>query len=417
MSSIDQSNLILLLNQERLSALLPVNELDVADRQKLADKSRIDHLPRGAAISVSDEHRWFVYLLEGCLELVSVDKATSQVIEKTPRSNHPVFSQKAHNVRAIAEAECIIVRFDRQYFNTLLDQELLLGEEVETIEVSESESYLFNTIMHAFNQGELKLPSLPEIALKVKEAVSDPDVSTDKLTRILEADPSIVARLIQVANSPINQGVTPVTSIRAAVIRLGLATTRDLVLCLSVKQLFKVESTLLMNRMLQLYEHSIEVAAIAYSLAKKTTHLAPDDMLLAGLVHDIGVIPILTYIDQTGLIIESLDQVEEIISDLRTVVGSMVISHWALSPELLIVVENAENWGRDHAKKADMCDVILAAQIYFRLQHHQLKDLPTLDHVPAFQKLFPEHQDPNVIKEILDQAKEEVDEVKRLLRI
>ena len=66
----------------------------------------------------------------------------------------------------------------------------MTGEELETIEIGESEGYLFNEIMHAFNVGALKLPSLPEIALKVKSAVINPNVTVADVARIIEADPA-----------------------------------------------------------------------------------------------------------------------------------------------------------------------------------------------------------------------------------
>jgi len=405
------------LDEKWLNQLLPLNDLNAGDKAKLAAKAHVMKIDRGYTIEASDEYRWLVYLQSGQLELISDDYSSVKISDNMNRAKRPVFPERAHKIQAVAERPSTIVRFDREYFKTLLKQSLLTAEQLETIEVDESEDDLFSSILHAYNKGQLTLPSLPDIALKIREAVSDPDVSAQTISRILEADPSIVARLIQVANSPLNKGITPVESINAAVIRLGFATTRDLVLCLSVKQLFTAVSPLLIRRMHALYDHSTEVAAIAYTLAKKTTHLVADNLLLAGLLHDIGVIPILVYIDQNDLQINNMEEVEDIITDLRVVVGSMVISNWSLAPDLISVVENAENWSRDVAGDADMCDVILAAQIYYRLRHHQLKDIPSPDHVPAFQKLFPNHNDPQLINEILEQASAEVDEIKRLLHM
>lgn len=405
------------LDHKWLNNLIPIKELQPDERQKLAIKSRQSELNRGHSIEGSDEYRWLVYLLDGQVEISEKGKETVAISCESKLAMQPLFHEKSHNVHAVAKTQCRIVRFDRQYFNTLVTQGLLDGEEVETTEVNESEGLLFNSIMHAFNQRLLELPSLPEIALKIKAAINEPDVNIEKLIHIIEADPAIAARLIQVANSPLSRGVADVKSIRAAVVRLGLSTTRDLIFCLSIKQLFKSKSPLLRSRMKILYEHSIEVAAIAYVLAQKQTHLIPDNMLLAGLVHDIGVIPILTHIEKTGLEIEDEAQLEQVISRLRTAVGSMVISNWSLPNELVTMVENVENWERNSPGQADVCDVILVAQLYNRLQHHQLKDLPELHHVPAFSKIFPGKKDPELIKNILEQAHEEVHEVMSLLRI
>jgi len=252
--------------------------------------------------------------------------------------------------------------------------------------------------------------------LKVKDAVNNLDVDVHRIAKILEADPAIVGRLIQVANSPIHRAMGPVDSIRAAVIRIGLASTRDLVICFAIKQLFNSASPLLLKRMKQLYDDSTEIAAIAYAVAKNATTLEPDSMLLAGLVHDIGVIPILAYIDKTGLVVEDMDQVEDILNDLRIIVGSMVISSWGLTSELQAVVENSEDCEQHGAGKIEMCDVIMVSKIYHHLNHHQLKGLPKLPDVPAFKKIFPEDQGLSLIETILEQASEEVEAVRSLLR-
>ncbi|TNF36521.1 MAG: HDOD domain-containing protein [Gammaproteobacteria bacterium] len=400
-----------------LKHLMPIRELQHEGRSRLLNKARILTLLPGEDLNATEEHRWLLYLLEGKLSMVERGKPPYLLKSDDPRSHHPLFSERDHKLRAIAESPCRILRFDRQFFYTLLDQELINGEELETIEIGEVEGNLFNEIMHAFNVGELKLPSLPEIALKIKTASSNPNVSIQDVSRIVEADPAMVARLIQVANSPISRGYSQVHNIKDAIVRLGLSATRNLVISLAVKQLFQTRSPLLKARMQQLYDHCIEVSAICFALSKNTGKLEPDNVLLAGLVHDIGVIPILTYIEQTGLELHNEQELEDIINKLRSVVGSMVIRYWEFSPDLICVVEDAENWTRDSGKSLDVCDMVIIAQIYQLLQHHQLKGLPRMEVVPAFNKLFHGQRDPGFVGEILQQAREEIAEVTRLLRI
>jgi len=271
--------------------------------------------------------------------------------------------------------------------------------------------------MQALNAGQLQLPSLPDIALKIKNAAANPDVSMADVARIVEVDPAMAARLIQVASSPIYHGLAPVCSIRDAIMRLGLVATRNLVIGLSMKQLFKAKNSQLVDRMHELYDHSIEVAAICYALGRKAKHAHEDHLLLAGLVHDIGVIPILAYIDSTGLVIESAEALETIIEKLRGAVGRMVIQQWGLPAELVIVVEEAENWTRDSGKELDICDMVVIAQIYSMLQRHQLEKLPKIEDVPAFKKFFKGQPDANFAEHILIDSHEEVVEVMRLLQI
>ena len=89
-----------------------------------------------------------------------------------------------------------------------------------------------------------------------------------------------------------------------------------------------------------------------------------DQLLLAGLIHDIGVIPILTYIDETGLEIHSEKEVDSIVAKLRVAVGCLVIKNWGFSDDMLLVVEQAENWFKNGADEIDMADIIIVAQMY-----------------------------------------------------
>jgi len=404
-------------DSEILKHLVPIKDLTPENRKQMASKSHISTLQMGDTLNSSEEYRWIVYLLEGKIDLYDANKKSDHVMHDEPHAHHPLFSEKTHHSHAVAQARCKIVRFDRQLFSTLLKYELVTGEELETIEIGESEGYLFNEIMHAFNVGALKLPSLPEIALKVKSAVINPNVTVADVARIIEADPAMVARLMQVVNSPAVQGVETVRSIQNAIVRLGLSATRNLVMSYAVKQLFKTKSEMLKKRMQQLYEHSVEIAAISYAVSNVSKIFQSDQLLLAGLVHDIGVIPVLSYIEDTGLEVKDEDELESIIEKLRAVVGSMVIKNWGFSSELLNVVEYAEDWRRNEGNELDICDIVSIAQLYSMLQHKNVSHLPEIDQVPAFKKLFPGKQDPEFVAQVFEQAQEEISEVKRLLRL
>jgi len=408
-------------NQEFDHALLkhfvPIRDLHPEGRLQMALKSQVIEMQMGEELLTSEEHRWLLYVVEGKIELRERGKPSRLVNAEGARAYHPLFSEKNHNVRAAAQTHCKVIRFDKQLFATLLEHELITGEELETIEIDDIESNIFNAIMHAFNIGRLKLPSLPEVAIKVKAAVSDPNVNVKDVARIVESDPALAARLIQVVNSPVSRGLDPVRSIKDTIVRLGLASTRNLVMSYAVKQLFKAKSVLLKTRMKQQYEPSVEVAAISFAPAHESRKFSGDQLLLAGLIHDIGVIPILTYIDETGLEIENEMELESIISKLCSVVGAMVIKHWGFPNDMLTVVEHCEDWHRDSGKKLDMCDMVLISQAYSMLQHKDVANLPKIHEVPAFKKLFPEQQDPEFAINLFEQAKDEIAEVKRLLRI
>ena len=411
------SNITVQIESSLLKYFVPIKQLQHENRIQMADQSHIIDLHPGDELTANEEHRWFLYLVQGKLDLLDIGQPSLLLKSTDDRAYHPIFKEGEHKVRGVALTACKIVRFDKQQFHTLLDHEVISGEELETVEMNEIEGNLFNEIMHAYNMGKLKLPSLPEIATKIKKAMSNPGTSVEDIALIISADPAIATRLINAANGPLSRGVKPIDSIQSAVVRLGLKATKELVMSLALKQLFTTKSSMLCRRMHDLYDRSVDVAAIGFALSKQSGKLLPDHVLLAGLIHEIGVIPILSYVEDTGLIIADEEELESIIERLKPVVGSMVIRHWGLSNDLLIVVEDYENWQRDSGSKVDTCDMVMVAEIYSRLQRHKVKGLPKIENVPAFKKIFPDNEGPEHVAAIFEQAHEEIAAIMTLLKV
>ena len=72
--------------------------------------------------------------------------------------------------------------------------------------------------------NRLVLPTLPDVALKVRDAVSKGDASAQELAEMIATDPAISACLIQVVNSPLYRGTNEIKNIQMAVTRLGNST-------------------------------------------------------------------------------------------------------------------------------------------------------------------------------------------------
>ncbi|MCK4708236.1 MAG: HDOD domain-containing protein, partial [Gammaproteobacteria bacterium] len=261
----------------------------------------------------------------------------------------------------------------------------------------------------------IELPSLPDIAFKVHKAVEHEHVTIDDIAHIIEADPAIAAHLLKLANSPMNRTINPILSIRDAVMRLGINATRDYVLAFTIKDLFKTRSPLLKNIMKRFYTHSAQVAAMCMSIAQLQNTLKPESALLAGLLHDIGVIPILNYASKISSNSDVENEIISVIEKLKPLVGSMLLKQWGLDKLFICVVENAENWFRDDSKELDYGDPVVIAQLqnYIRPQVHG--DLPELEEVPAFKKITLTSGDPECSNKILEIAHEELQEVMALL--
>ena len=88
--------------------------------------------------------------------------------------------------------------------------------------------------------GKIELPGFPDIAIRVRRALQDEEVSAEKLVRVIGAEPSLTARLLQLANSAaINRGGARINDLRTAITRVGFTLVRSSSIALAMSQLEK----------------------------------------------------------------------------------------------------------------------------------------------------------------------------------
>lgn len=71
-----------------------------------------------------------------------------------------------------------------------------------------------NELLEAIENDELVLPTLPEVALRVREAAEDPNISIPALSKVIGNDAALTARLIKVVNSPLLRTNKEITDLR-----------------------------------------------------------------------------------------------------------------------------------------------------------------------------------------------------------
>lgn len=237
------------------------------------------------------------------------------------------------------------------------------------------------------NANRLILPTLPDIALKVRDAVSKGDASAHELAGMIATDTALSARLIQIANSPLYRGTSEIKNIQMAVTRLGNSTIRTLITSLVMQQMFKPSNAVLDHYFRSIWEQGVNVSAISRALAAFVPHLNADEAMLAGLIHQIGKLPILTLVEKIPEFRDSPSRLEKLLEKAHPHVGKIIMETWKFPEELKQVASEYVDFQRDHAGKADYVDLV---QVAF------LQSIAGTDHpacrvdwasVPAFAKL------------------------------
>jgi len=250
-----------------------------------------------------------------------------------------------------------------------------------------TEEEFINGLLDDLEKDKLVLPTLPEVALRVRDTLSDELKSLADVATIITTDTALSARLIQIANSPLLRTARAIESVEGAVTRLGGDMIRNLVTSIVMEQMFQATTDVTDKRLRRIWEHSTQVAAISSALAKQFTKLKPDMALLAGLVHDIGALPILTRAEDFPEILENEAILDQIIAKTHTKVGSAILAKWHFPPELVGVVAEHEDIMRNHGGDLDYTDIIIAANLQSLIGTNHPHTQLDWDSVPAFQKL------------------------------
>lgn len=232
-------------------------------------------------------------------------------------------------------------------------------------------------INELIENDKLVLPTLPEVALKARETAEDPDASASDLAKVVNNDAAMTARIIKVANSPLMRGAREIEDVQMAIARLGITCIANLVTGLAMEQMFQATSDLIDKTMRQSWQRSTEVAGIANVICKHYTKLKPDQATLAGLIHEIGILPILTYAEEYNRLNDPIT-LQKVIAAIHPQVGVKILQSWEFPKELIDVPANFNKFDRNtNSDKPDYADIVMVAnlQTYINQKDHPYMQL------------------------------------------
>ncbi|MDP3813762.1 HDOD domain-containing protein [Pseudomonas sp.] len=241
-------------------------------------------------------------------------------------------------------------------------------------------------LIQAIDNDELVLPTLPEVALKVREAAENPDIGIPQLSKVIGNDAALTARIIKVVNSPLLRTNKEITDLQMAVARLGINYTCNLATGLAMEQMFQATSDVVDRKMREVWNKSTEIAGICHVLCKHYTRLLPDQATLAGLIHQIGVLPILTYAEEHSELLADSISLNHVIEQIHPIIGDKILRTWEF-PELIAMVPSQYlDFTRDSAK-VDYVDIVQVATLQSYLGSEHPYTQLDWSQIPAFRKL------------------------------
>jgi putative nucleotidyltransferase with HDIG domain len=130
------------------------------------------------------------------------------------------------------------------------------------------------------------LPTIPVVATKVLQLLDNPDVSVEEIADLMLSDQVMTARVMKLINSPVYKPTQEITSLKRALVYLGLRHVRELALTTSVIDAFDGTSGAL--ELNAFWEHSFGVGMVSKIFAQKVGYEDLEKAYIAGIIHDLG---------------------------------------------------------------------------------------------------------------------------------
>lgn len=223
---------------------------------------------------------------------------------------------------------------------------------------SDISEQLLATLWEQLLDNRVGLPTLPDLAARIDALTQHDSVDARRLADEIRKDPAIAVQVMRVANNAAYRGSTAVSQLQTAITRIGVEATRNLVRGLALRQAFTSPSAMLQARLRAIWSRSLEVAATAQLLSRRCGKLEPEVGLLAGLVHQIGALPILRLLELHPDVLQSPPVVDDILRRLGGRAGQLVLSSWAFPTALVAVPEQCTKFDRVHRGAADYADLV-----------------------------------------------------------
>lgn len=275
----------------------------------------------------------------------------------------------------------------------------------------EPEEVFVNELIQDLESGHLQLPTLPEVALRVRDVVDDENANASQIADIIAQDAALSARLLQVVNSPLYRGRQEIDRLSMVIARLGNKLVRNLVTSQVMKQMFQATNDMVDQRLRSVWEHSVQVAAISRALASRAPGIEPDQAMLAGLLHDVGTLPILYRAEERDELLDTPGLLDHLIETLHTRIGGAILKHWKFPEALVAVAAEHEDLTREHAGPADLIDVVQVANLQSHIDSDHALSQADWSKIPAFHQLG---LDVDVHEIELTDVAEEIDAVQQL---
>lgn len=407
------------LNIDGLKKFAPLQKLNEHQLVLLESKHEVKLYKKNQVIIESgstDNIEYF--LIKGKLKLTA-DDGRGMVVDTGSKAAENAIAHlqpRQYTVEAVENTAMLMIDWS-VLAHFLKEAPKVKDSKDDTQEYSSPTELIIANFTQDLANNTLSLPSLPDMAMRIGELIAKDDCTSEGIATVINRDPAMAVKLISAANSPLFRGMASIKTCEDAISRLGQTTTQRLIRIYTLRELFSSNTPAVKDKMQSLWQHCEEVASIAFVLAKYTSGLSPDQAMLAGLIHDVGAIPLLNYIEAQSFMFEDPGAMDEVLDELKAMVGSALLQKWNWPDDLIKVAANAENWEYEQdSDQPDYVDLVVMAQLHAAIGKREFSHFPKLDTVASFGRMQDVELNPDKSFQIINFARADIDAARGLLK-
>jgi len=195
------------------------------------------------------------------------------------------------------------------------------------------------------------LQTQPTVIAQITRMLQSPATNAEELGLAIRTDQGLASRVLKLVNSAFYGFPGKIGSISHAVVLLGFATVKNIVLTASVLDIFKTNGGGLLNAR-AVWKHSLACGVAAQSLAREVGYDFQEECFVAGLLHDIGKVVLFQLApNDFSRVVEDADKTKSLFYDSECKllginhqeIGGMLIEQWRLPPKILNAVSSHHN--------------------------------------------------------------------------
>jgi len=396
-----------------LQTLIPIRTYSEEILQAFASNHQSEVFPTKTVLfRLNDVTDSIMYLLKGSITLSDDGGHSYEVTAGTAKAKFPLSSGTIHTTTATAKTDVSILRVPQKIMSTR--QQTLTEFTDLAIPDELAENRLLNSFSEHYATEPLELPSLPDIAIKLRNAMQQ-DMSIEDAVKIIQLDPVISAKLIEVANCPLYASAIPAKSCFSAISRIGLNATRNLVLSLSMNHVFKTNSRMIRKSLDKIWKQSLYISTLSHVLATETKQANPEEALLAGLICDIGAVPFLNFAANLPKDYFTEAELEQALPYVKGPIGYKTLVEWGFPEEFIMIPLYSDDWFQNTGETLNLTDIVVLSRLHSKIGQPDMAELPAITSIPAASKLKNFTLSPEHSLNMLYEAKQQINDAMKVL--